>query len=55
VQILSQLSEPRPDVRVTTVFASGFPGNGISELMSFKPGNTYRIVLGIENMGSETI
>jgi len=55
VQILSQLSEPRPDIRVSTVFASGFPGNGFSEIMSFKPGNTYRIVLGIENLGEETI
>lgn len=55
VHMLSQLSEPHPAVKVTTVFTEFFPSNGALEVLSFKPGTSYRLVLGIENLGTESI
>ena len=55
VHMLSQLSEPHPAVKVTTVFTEVFPSNGVSEVLRFKPGTSYRLVFGIENFGTESI
>ena len=55
MQILSQISDPKPGIKVSTVFARSFPKNGVLEVISFEPGSTYRVILGIENYGNESI